>query len=115
MPSITATELEFLGCLGADPALTDDDVPWCYNTATYTTDLGGVTVTLVLQPSYRQLQLVARQGDRTLYELNAADVVDVLVLDEPGIDALDIQLSDRDWLRVTLRPAFGVSQRYEAR
>jgi hypothetical protein len=114
MDGITATELDLLACFGVEPKLLDPDEPWCYNDAAYLVQVDGLSVSFAVRPAYRDVRLIVHRGAQRLYELNAVEVADVRVLDEPGRDLVEIQLSDRAWLRVQLRPAFEITQGFEA-
>ena len=45
--------------------------------------------------------------------MNAVGVADVRVLGEPGRDILEILLSEREWLRLQLRPAFEMTHGFD--
>jgi hypothetical protein len=115
MHGITATELELLSCFGVEPQMLDSGVPWCYNDAAYQVEVDGLSVSFAVQPAYRDVRLIVRRGEQRLDELNAVGVADVRVLNEPGHDLVEVQLSERDWLQVQLRPAFEITQGFEAR
>ncbi len=36
------------------------------------------------------------------------------VIDEPGVDAVEVVMAERSWLRMQLRPVFEVTQGFEA-
>jgi hypothetical protein len=112
MNGITAKEWELLGCFGVDPEFLDPDVPWAYNDAAYLVKVDGLSVSFAIQPSYRDVRLIVRRGSQRLYELNALNVADVRVLDDPGRDIVEIRLSEREWLRLQLRPAFEITQEF---
>jgi hypothetical protein len=111
--AITATELDLLACFGAEPAPSEADKPWCYVDSTYTTEADGLKVSFKVHPSYKDVELVAAHDDRPLYELKAVGVEDVRVLDFPGCDVFEIRLSKREWLRIRLRPGFGIVHSFE--
>jgi hypothetical protein len=113
MSRITAREWELLGCFGVEPQLLDPDVPWCYNDATYTVEVDGFSVSFAVQPSYLDVRLIVRRDGRRLYELNAVGVADVRVLEEPGRDVVEVRLSEREWLRVQLRPRLEMTQGFD--
>jgi hypothetical protein len=115
MSEITATELEFLACFGVEPHLLDADVPWCYNDAVYSVQVDGFSVSFAVQPSYRDVRLIVRRGEQRLFEFNAVGVADVRIIDEPGVDAVEVLLTAESWLRVQLRPAFEVIQEFAVR
>lgn len=113
MDGITATELELLDCFGAEPHLLDPDVPWCYNDAAYAVELDGLSVSFAVQPAYRDVRLMVRRGDQRLFELNAVGVADVRVINERGMDAVEVLLSAQARVRVQLRPRLEIEVRAE--
>ncbi len=109
------TELMLLGCFGAEPRLRDADMPWCYNEATYRVAVDGLDVTLVVTPAYCRARLTVRRDGRPLFEFTADWVIDLRVIDERGVDAFVLELSEGAWLRAQLRPAFVITQGHESR
>jgi hypothetical protein len=110
MNGITAQEWELLGCFAVEPQLLDPAAPWCYNDAVYVVEVDGLTVSFAIQPAYRDVRLIVRREGQRLYELNAVGVADVRVLDEPERDIVEVRLSEREWLRVQVRPRFEITQ-----
>ena len=110
MDGITAKELQLLECFGVEPKLLDPKEPWCYNDAAYLVEVDGLSISFAIQPAYRDMRLIVRRGEQRLYELNATSVTDVRVLDEPGRDLLEVALTERSWLRLSLRPCFEITQ-----
>lgn len=111
MIGISATETEILACFGVEPVLLDTNVPWCYNEATYLIDVDGLTVSFVIQPSYRYVWILIFRGTEKFFEFNATGVTDIRVIDEPGIDALEVILSESSSLRMQLRPTLTITQK----
>jgi len=114
MDGITATELELLACFGVEPRLLDPGVPWCYNDAAYAVEVDGLSVSFAIQPAYRDVRLIVLRGEQRLFELSAVGVADVRVIDERGVDAVEVRLSPESWVRVQLRPAFEVTQGFRS-
>jgi len=110
---ITAKDWELLSCFGVEPQLAESDVPWADNDALYVVELGEISLSCAIHPSYRDVRLMVHLGGKRIYELNAMDVSDILVPDAPGGDILEIRLSHREWLRVQLRPSFQITQGFE--
>lgn len=110
MNQITATELQLLACFGTEPQLRDADVPWCYNDALYAVEVDGVSLSFAVAPAYRDVRIIAKRGEQRFFELNAMAVVDVLVIDEPTVDAVAILLVEGAWLRLQLWPVFEITQ-----
>lgn len=113
MTAITATELQFLGCFGAEPKLLDPDLPWCYNDAVYRAVVGDFAISFAIQPSYRDVRIVVRLEERVIFEFNGVEVADVQIIDQPGLDAVEVSLTDRSRLRLRLRPTMEVTQGFE--
>jgi hypothetical protein len=114
MNGVTATELELLACFGVEPQLLDTDVPWCYNDAVYAVEVDGLSVSFAVHPAYRDVRLIVRRGEQRLFELNAVGVVDVRVIEEYGLDAVEVFLSSESWVRLQLRPVVEVTQGFES-
>jgi hypothetical protein len=113
MHDITATELQMLECFGVEPQVLDPNEPWCYNDALYLVELDGLSISFAVQPAYQDVRLIVHRGEQRLYELNAVGVRDVLVLDEPERDIVEVRLSEQEWLRLQLRPSFEITQGFE--
>lgn len=108
---ITATELEMLACFGVEPRLLDAvDVPWYYNRATYEVEVDGLFVSFVLTVSSGDLTINVTRDERRLFAFKAMQVADVIAIDEPGVDAVEIILTEGSWLRMQLRPVFEITQ-----
>ena len=54
MPS----EPDLIAFFGCEPALIDPDVPWAYNTLSFTTACDGLAVTCSISPSYEVVLVV---------------------------------------------------------
>ena len=114
MREISVTELQLLSCLGVEPELSDPTVAsWYYNTATYRVQLDRCDVVLVLQPASRDLQLTINVNGQRSFELTAMTVHDVRVIDEQGVDALEIVLDARSQLILQLRPRLEIIQQFQ--
>ncbi len=103
-------ELELLACFGVEPQLQYADSPWLYNDAVYLIDIDGLSVSFAITPSRPHVRVIVRRGEQRLFEFNARSVAEVRVIDERGVDAVEIVLSEESWLRITLRPAFEITQ-----
>lgn len=104
-------ELELLACFGVEPQLREAGVPWWDNDAVYLIDIDGLSVSFAIVPGYLfDVRVIVCRGEQRLFEFNARSVADVRVIDERSIDAVEIVLSEQSWLRITLRPAFEITQ-----
>jgi hypothetical protein len=114
MRIVTASELQLLECFGVEPELLDlIDIPWSYNEARYRVEIDGYFISLTLQPAGRVVRLLVSRGYQLHYELNALGVNDVKVLDEPGRDILEVELSECESLRLQIRPSVQITHRLE--
>lgn len=113
MNPITAKEWELLACFGVEPQMLDPGVSWVYNDSAYLVEVDGFSVSFAVQPSYRDVRLIIRRGGQRLYELNAVGVADVRVMDDPQCDIVEVRLSDREWLRLQLRPKFEITHGFD--
>ncbi len=67
-----------------------------------------------VQPAYRDVRLIVHRGEQRLFDLNAVGVADVRVIDERGVDAIEVRLSAESWVRMQLRPAFEITQGFRS-
>jgi hypothetical protein len=111
---VTATELELLACFGVEPQLLDAEDPWYCNDAAYTIEVDGYAVSFAIAPIYPDVRIVVRLDTRRVFEFNSRGVLDVRIIDEPGIDAVEVVIDERTWLRMQLRPAFEITQEFVA-
>ena len=112
MEEITATELDLLACFGVEPQLRDPGVAWADNSATYDVDVAGSTVTFTIEPSFRELRLTVHRSGQRVLELTANSFTDLRVVEAPGRDAIEVQLSERAWFMVQVRPTIEVVQAF---
>jgi hypothetical protein len=110
---ITATELELLACFGAEPTFSEADKPWCYVDSTYVTELDGFNVNFKVHPSLKDVEFIAAHNGWRIYELKAIGVEDVRVLDVSGCDVFEVWLSKSEYLRIQVRPRFGIVHGFE--
>jgi len=111
MNELTATELDLLSCFAVEPTLRDPGVPWAHNSATYDVDVDGSVVSFTIEPSNRELKLTIRRAGQRVAELTANSFTDLQVVEgQPGRDALEVQLSDRGWLLLQVRPTVELIQ-----
>ncbi len=109
---ITATELQLLTCFGVEPRLLEPTDPWCYNDAAYVVEVDGYEVSFAVAPAYHDVRIVVRSASRRVFEFNSMGVRDVRVIDEPGVDAIEVVVAEQSWLCLQLRPAFVITQRF---
>jgi len=109
---ITAEEWQLLSFFEAEPKLLDPAEPWCFNDAAYKTADGTVELSFAVAPSYSDVRIILSQNGRTLYELNAMGVHDVVYTNESGAEQLVVQINAGDWLVLSVKPRIFI--RHEA-
>jgi hypothetical protein len=110
MDEITASELDLLACFGVEPQLRDPGVPWQDNSATYEVEVDGVAVSFTIEPAFRELRLTIRRREQRLLELTANSFTDIRVIDEHDRSAIEVQLSERGWFMLQVRPTVELVQ-----
>ena len=109
------SELPLLACFGVEPKAPDPRTPWFYNTAVYEVEVDAVSVSFTIEPAYGNVRLVVRRAGRRLFQFDAKMVADLRVIDEPGVDAVEIDMTAGSWLRMQLRPTFEITQGFDRR
>ena len=112
MGNITATELELLSCFGVEPVLLEPDEIWYFNDSAYCVQVEGLSVSFAFQPYHRDVRIIVSRNGQRLFEFNSMGVADVKVIDEPGVDAVEVLMIERSWLRLQLQPVFEITQGY---
>jgi len=112
MNEITATELDLLSCFGVEPQLRDPGVPWQDNSATYDVEVDGSMVSFTIEPGFQELRFTVHRSGQRVVELTANSFTDLRVVDVPRQDAIEVQLSDRAWFTLQVRPTVEVIQAY---
>jgi len=112
---IRATELQLLACFGVEPRWLEAGIPWYYNTATYTVALDRWQIEFVVQPSCGDVQLRIDCAGQRCFEFSATAVWDVRVIDQPGVDAVEIVMDERSRLTLQLRPNVKMIQHFQTR
>jgi hypothetical protein len=112
MKTITAQEWELLSFFEVEPELLDPSVPWMYNDALYRVARNGQHLTFAVQPSCRDVRLVLSTGEKTLYELTARGVDDVLYRKDDGVETIEIRLDQRNSVLLSLKPQIQICQEW---
>lgn len=113
-PGICATERQLLACFGVEPQWLEAGIPWYYNTATYTLALDRWHIEFVLQPSSGEVLLRIDCAGQRCFEFSATAVRDVRVIDQPGVDAVEIVMEEHSRLTLQLRPSVKITQHFQA-
>ena len=113
VPSISAEEWELVSFFGALPTDRPADEPWPYTEIVFEVRRGGHRLSCAIAPAYKDVRLVlvseASASTSPLYELNAVDVVDVACRKDGRTETLEIRLSDKDAVLITVDPAIKLS------
>ena len=112
---MTATDYQLLACFGVEPERRDASELWCHDDALYQVQIDGFLVSFAVAPIYPDVRIVVQFGGRRIFEFASMAVEDVRVIDEPGIDAVEVHLTARSTLRLQLRPAFAITHQFTNR
>jgi len=63
-------DYEFLGFIENEPSVSDESLPWYYNTLAYSTDQGGYRVECTISPSYGDMDLKVFINDHEITGLS---------------------------------------------
>jgi len=110
MSSLQVEELELLSFFGKEPEIADPGIPWPYNAYVYDVTRDNSALYFEQSPSYRDLRIVLKRGGSTIYELHANGIEDLKYHKDNARESLEIVLSSRDTLWLTLDPTIAVSQ-----
>jgi hypothetical protein len=77
----------------------------------YEIQRGDLSLSCAIAPAYRDVRLILKRGDQTLYELNAVGVDDVKYENRLGTEALEIVLSPRERIRLKVRSQIAIDHR----
>lgn len=104
MSSASVSELELLSFFEVVPKLLDPENVWDYNDALYEVNQGELELSFSLAPSYKDVRLILKRGNDTLYELNAVGVEDIKYHNDSGRESLEVVFNSRDRFLLRLKP-----------
>jgi hypothetical protein len=115
MTDLTATELDLLTFFEVLPKLRDEGDPWCYNDAAYEVRRGEFSLSFSVAPAYKDVRLILKRTEHTLYEFNAMDIEDLKYEKTRGGEVLEIVVTARDSLILRLDPDISISHSLRGR
>ena len=107
---ISAKEVELLSFFEVEPKKTDADIPWPYNHFLYEVTRGDLCMSCAIEPASKDVRITLKRSGETLYELRATNVEDVRYHNDNSREALEIALTDREKLWVTVKPKITIAQ-----
>lgn len=110
---ISAEDYELLGFFEVEPEMMEPDDPWPYNDSVYKVKKEGLSLSFAIHPSYKDVRLIIKQNENTIYELNAVGVNDVKISENKSKEYLEIVISERESLILKLKPFITVSQQID--
>ncbi|GGD40898.1 hypothetical protein GCM10007235_11160 [Pseudoxanthomonas indica] len=110
MSYVSIEELELLSFFEVEPSRADLDVPWPYNELTYQISLGQHMVSFIISPSYRDLSLSVTHDGTLIYSFRGSSIKDVRYHKDADVETLEIVVSDRDTIWLSLRPSVVITQ-----
>lgn len=102
--TISAKEWEVISFFETVPTPLDERIAWPYNEFTYEATRQNVTVFCALHPADHDIRIAISVSGRPLYEFAALRVQDVRYVAENATELLEIVLSDRESIRLALKP-----------
>jgi hypothetical protein len=108
MSDLTATELELLTFFEVIPRLLDKDEAWAYNDAAYEVRRDDQSLSFAVAPAYKDVRVIIKRGEHTLYEMNAMGIEDLKYHDDGGSETLEIVVTSQDRLFLRLKPQISV-------
>lgn len=115
MTFVTVEELDLLGFFGVEPTVTYPDTPWPYNEFVYSLTCGSTSVSFAIEPAYKDLRIILKNGDLKFYELNAVALEDVSYRNDNGRETLEILLKDGDRIWFGLFPTVAINHDFNAK
>ncbi len=112
MPTITAEEWEVLGFFGVEPSKLDEDIAWPYNDFLYVVSQGDLSLSCAIAPGYKDVRIVLEREGLRLFELNAVGVKDLIVINDKSQERMEIEMSDKQKVTLTLRPHIQIAQHF---
>ena len=110
MSYITATEIDLLTFFEVEPAMNDTNVPWVYNDYTYSITRPDSSILFGIHPASKDVRITITNQGETVYELQAASIVNVTYHSEHNGESLHLQLNDHDELWLSVKPHITLRQ-----
>ena len=107
---VSAGEHELLSFFGVPPNSLDADVPWVYNASTYEAVDSATHVSFTISPSYKDVRILLTHRGTLLYELDAIDVDDVRYHCDKGRECLEVVVTKRNSIWLSLNPHIVIRQ-----
>jgi hypothetical protein len=106
---ISVDEYDLLEFFGTIPAQCDAGLPWMYNDSAYEVTDGNTQMSFALVPSSKDVRILLKKGDSSLYELNAMSVDDVKLHDDKRCKSLEVIVSPRESIWLRLKPTIFIT------
>jgi hypothetical protein len=103
---------ELIGFFEAEPRLTYDDEPWCYNEVVFETHRNGNVIECAISPSYGELKLIWLRDEQKLVELDLCFANRLTVHSEHGCESIQIDFDSEKYLLpliLQLKPTVQIS------
>jgi len=110
MSDVSVEELDLLSFFEVEPSRADRNIPWPYNDFSYQLNLGQYKVSFSIAPAYKDLSLSVAHNDTQFYSFKGLSVKDVRYHKDANFETLEIIVSDRDIIRLRLRPNLVITQ-----
>ncbi|MES9901272.1 MAG: hypothetical protein ABW168_01155 [Sedimenticola sp.] len=88
-------DYEFIGFFEVEPEMTDEDIPWYYNTLTYFTERAGVSVECIISPAYGDMDLKLLIAGKELTALSVSYINKILFESKVGKETMIVDFPDK--------------------
>ena len=110
--TLSVNEYDLVSFFGILPIQLDPDVPWVYNDSLYEAADGDLHLSFAITPSVRNVRVVLKSREATVYELNAMGILDVRHHNDKGRESLELLISSQHSVWLRLKPGISINQEF---
>jgi len=104
MKIVSVEDFELLGFFEIEPEMDDPNDSWSYNDSVYTVQQGDICLTFAIHPSYKDVRIIIKHKNNTIYEINTMGVNDVVLHEEKNKEMLEIIIDKKESVIVKIKP-----------
>ncbi len=101
-----------MGFFGVEPSKLDEDIASPYNDFLYVVSQGDLSLSCAIAPAYKDVRIVLERAGLRPFELNAVGVKDLIVINEKSHERMEIEISDKQKVTLTLHPHNQIAQHF---
>ncbi|MCX6608990.1 MAG: hypothetical protein NTV52_36100 [Acidobacteria bacterium] len=111
---VSIDEYALLNFFSAAPTQFDPDDPWAYNDSSYEAADEVAQVCFAIAPAYKDVRLLLTVGGTQVFEFSAMGVDDVRYHREKGHESLEVIISPRNSIWLSIKPRISIHQSVSA-